>query len=510
MVTCTNCGAQAPDGTKFCTGCGAPLAPPEQQSQTPPEQGGYTPPVQGGYTPPVQGSYTPPVQGGYPPVQGGYTPPEQGGYTPPEQGGYTPPQSTAPQGGYQAQPGVAYSPGTKAPMWKKPLSKKTLMIAGGGLLAVVLVIGLIAGLGGRGEPKPAGPAGNAGTVQSGETAEAAALREQWNGTWYGALSVGEATGAFAELSGEYDVYMVVELGDKGKGSFAVYLDGVEAAFAAGGCEAKDTGLYATDGTVAGGAKLNESNWVFLPMRDYPDQYAMSDEIEDGDSLFGYYLYMKKWGGSWQKEVDSNFAIVPPSVGRYHAAVAGGEAPPVGFAPIGYAGSGTASTQGGGSAVPESAPVATDAPETPSGGGEFSGPATLTIEEFYDNTPVDVSFVVPEGGWCYEEYSTMTAYIYNVPAPDDAYSNSPRIQFEVKRNLEKFDFYLADFENLKKIGGRVIGGVEMTGRTYKSVGMEWTEYLGTLPNGLAIGVKISGVDIGAGSEGGAILDSVTFS
>lgn len=41
------------------------------------------------------------------------------------------------------------------------------------------------------------------------------------------------------------------------------------------------------------------------------------------------LFMKKWGDSWQKEIDSKFAIVPPSVEQYEQSVKGGaEAPPV--------------------------------------------------------------------------------------------------------------------------------------------------------------------------------------
>lgn len=51
---------------------------------------------------------------------------------------------------------------------------------------------------------------------------------------------------------------------------------------------------------------------------------------------------------------------------------------------------------------------------------------------------------------------------------------------------------------------------MTGRTYKNVGMEWTEYLGQFDEGFAISVKISHVDIAEGTDGPALLDSMTFS
>lgn len=57
--------------------------------------------------------------------------------------------------------------------------------------------------------------------------------------------------------------------------------------------------------------------------------------------------------------------------------------------------------------------------------------------------------------------------------------------------------------------RTIGGVEMAGRTYKNVGMLWTEYYGEMPTGGWLAIKISGVDIDPGTEGDTILNSVTF-
>ena len=99
------------------------------------------------------------------------------------------------------------------------------------------------------------------------------------------------------------------------------------------------------------------NWMFLPMPDYPDQYVMSDEIQDGDSSFNFSLFMKQWGGSWQKELDSGFAIVPPSIAVYNDAIANGELPPYGFAPAGYAGSGAPAGADG-----ESAPQPDEVPD----------------------------------------------------------------------------------------------------------------------------------------------------
>ena len=111
----------------------------------------------------------------------------------------------------------------------------------------------------------------------GAVAGASDLQKQWNGTWYGAMYVSEATGEFSDIpSNSYDVYMVVDVDAEGKGTFAVYLDGVEEAFALANCEAKESGLYAVDGTIAGGMEMYAYNWMFLPMPDYPDQYTMGD------------------------------------------------------------------------------------------------------------------------------------------------------------------------------------------------------------------------------------------
>ena len=136
--------------------------------------------------------------------------------------------------------------------------------------------------------------------------------------------------------------MVVDVDGTGKGQFAVYLANVDEAFALATCEAKESGLYAVEGTIAGGVEMYAYNWMFLPMPDYPDQYAMGDVIENGDNIFDFKLFMKQWGGSWQKEIDSNFAIVPPSVEWYNGAIERGELPPVGFAPIGYEGTSASS------------------------------------------------------------------------------------------------------------------------------------------------------------------------
>ena len=158
------------------------------------------------------------------------------------------------------------------------------------------------------------------------------IQAKWNGTWYGVLNVIDATGDFASISyGNYDAYMLVNVDTDGKGSFEVYIAGSDEAFAIAQCEAKESGLYAISGTIAGGIEMNAYNWMFLPMPDYPDQYCMGDDIDVNGSLFSFTMFMKQWGASWEKEA-ANGALIPPSLDAYNASIANDEMPPIGFAP----------------------------------------------------------------------------------------------------------------------------------------------------------------------------------
>lgn len=135
--------------------------------------------------------------------------------------------------------------------------------------------------------------------------------------------------------------------------------------------------------------------------------------------------------------------------------------------------------------------------------------TMEMKEFFDGGIVKVSADVPKGKWYCEENGSK-AYFYNVPDKDSQNSGSPRIETEVDKTVEGFDFYKDNFENLEEIGSRTIGGIEMSGRRYKYVGMDWTEYVGKLDDNFAISVKISDVDISDGTEGDGILNSMQFS
>ena len=150
-----------------------------------------------------------------------------------------------------------------------------------------------------------------------------------------------------------------------------------------------------------------------------------------------------------------------------------------------------------------APEATEEP-APAAGGEI----TLEGKVGFGPTKVPVTATLPESGWCAEARSS-TVYFYNVPDPSKAYSDTPRVSCEFEDSVDHINFYLDSFENLQELEPRTIGGIEMPGRSYKNVGMDWVEFYGEIAEGVWVSVKLSGVDYSAGTEADAILNSIVF-
>lgn len=144
-------------------------------------------------------------------------------------------------------------------------------------------------------------------------------------------------------------------------------------------------------------------------------------------------------------------------------------------------------------------------------GFDSGSGTGTITDFFGKFSANISFTLPESGWKIKnpDSSARTLYLYNVKDPSNIFSGDPRIEFNLKESMETVDQYKDKFENLREIDPRIVGGIELKGRTYKYVGMEWTEYYGELPNGGWLSLLVSEISIEPGSEGDAVLNSVTF-
>ena len=172
--------------------------------------------------------------------------------------------------------------------------------------------------------------------------------------------------------------------------------------------------------------------------------------------------------------------------------------------------------------PASEPAAASEPEATAEPAPASAPAenpdypsaaglnTQTLEAFGSDYTLVLNVTCPDQGW-YKSVSPRFADIKLFPTddPSNIFSGDPRILFELQRDLDKINYYYDSFENVEELTPRTIGGVELAGRTYKNVGMWWTEYYGEMPTGGWLSIRISGVDIEPGTEGDAVLSSVTF-
>ena len=155
-------------------------------------------------------------------------------------------------------------------------------------------------------------------------------------------------------------------------------------------------------------------------------------------------------------------------------------------------------------APASAPA--ENPDYPSA----AGLNTQTLEAFGSDYTLVLNVTCPDQGWYKPDQNSFGDFkLFPTDDPSNIFSNDPRIYFELKASLDKINYYYDSFENLEELAPRTFGGVELQGRTYKYVGMQWTEYFGEMPTGGWLSIRISGVDIDPGSEGDAVLSSVTF-
>lgn len=130
---------------------------------------------------------------------------------------------------------------------------------------------------------------------------------------------------------------------------------------------------------------------------------------------------------------------------------------------------------------------------------------LEIQRF-SNPLVTVTAQMPVRGWN-TRIASNTAYFYNERGEDN---NDPRVEVITFDDPAMFDFNLEHYENVQPAESRVIAGVEMQGRTYHSIGWDWTEYSAQLSPKVSIAVRISRINCAPGTEGGALLDSLVFS
>ena len=122
----------------------------------------------------------------------------------------------------------------------------------------------------------------------------------------------------------------------------------------------------------------------------------------------------------------------------------------------------------------------------------------------DVVKVKIMTKIPVSGWSYDEGKRCL-----VENDDPTAFGAGAIQFEVRENVEKFDFYKDDFENYQDIEDRVIGGITFRGRTYRNIGYDWIQYIAQLDDGRALSIGLRNMDCVLGTMPDIILNNMTF-
>lgn len=349
-----------------------------------------------------------------------------------------------------------------------------------------------------------------GSVQGGDSTDAEedvtetfpdAFIADHQGDWHGMATVYEGTGAF-EDEVDMEMEIIARLAFREDGICEPYL---ACAFGGEDNNFKDlSAAYYVDGEqmflfgeFVNGELVAPSTLFVQDGALYVDVYV---EDEKGNTM-NLYACLRRLDASW--DYDNDWPCLPEDAVKFYKGKSFMEIAELFQLDLDE----IPELDGGSSYIPAVTEAPTEAAPGVSASG-FGGPNSFQVEEYLSHIVTTVNFTLPESMWV-AKAPNDTLYIYNVESLDKAYSNSPRIQFVMKQSLEKINFYLDTFENLQELESRVIGGIEMQGRSYKALGMEWIEYYAELPNGVWVSVQISRTSVEPGSEGSAILDSVTF-
>ena len=131
--------------------------------------------------------------------------------------------------------------------------------------------------------------------------------------------------------------------------------------------------------------------------------------------------------------------------------------------------------------------------------------SATIIMFRDeDVSVKITTKIPESGWSYDEGKKCL-----VENDDPTAFGAGAIRFEVRTNVEDFDYYKDDFENYQDIDDRVIGGITFKGRTYKHIGYNWIQYVAQIDDGRALSIGLTKLECVPGTMPDIILTNMTF-
>ena len=122
----------------------------------------------------------------------------------------------------------------------------------------------------------------------------------------------------------------------------------------------------------------------------------------------------------------------------------------------------------------------------------------------DDVKVKIMTKIPVSGWSYDDGKRSL-----VENDDPTAFGAGAIRFEVRENVEKFDYYKDNVENYQDIDDRVIGGITFHGRTYRNIGYDWIEYVAQLDDNRALSIGLRDLDCVPGTMPDIILNNMTF-
>ena len=122
----------------------------------------------------------------------------------------------------------------------------------------------------------------------------------------------------------------------------------------------------------------------------------------------------------------------------------------------------------------------------------------------DDVKVKIMTKIPVSGWSYDDGPRCL-----VENDDPTAFGAGAIRFEVRTNVEDFDYYKDKFENYQDIEDRVIGGITFKGRTYKYIGYNWIQYVAQIDDGRALSIGLTKLECVPGTMPDIILNNMTF-
>ena len=122
----------------------------------------------------------------------------------------------------------------------------------------------------------------------------------------------------------------------------------------------------------------------------------------------------------------------------------------------------------------------------------------------DDVKVKIMTKIPVSGWSFDDSGRCL-----VENDDPTAFGAGAIRFEVRTNVEDFDYYKDDFENYQDIDDRVIGGITFKGRTYKHIGYNWIQYVAQIDDGRALSIGLTKLECVPGTMPDIILNNMTF-